>query len=79
MFITITILHGLTRTILLPFVGKKQKPYVRKTSYLRKGRLKVKTSLSFQEMRQLNLVPEKLGIELEYESDRDVIELDSFD
>ena len=30
-------------------------------------------------MRQLNLVPEKLGIELEYESDRDVIELDSFD
>ena len=30
-------------------------------------------------MRQLNLVPQKLGIELEYESDRDVIELDSFD
>ena len=30
-------------------------------------------------MRQLNLVPEKLGIKLEYESDRDVIELDSFD
>ena len=29
-------------------------------------------------MRQLNLVPEKLGIELEYELDRDVIELDSY-
>ena len=37
MFITIIILHGLTRTILLPFVRKKQKPYVRKTSYSMEG------------------------------------------
>ena len=30
-------------------------------------------------MRRLNLVPWKLGIELEYELDRDVIELDNFE
>ena len=30
-------------------------------------------------MRKLNLVLWKLGIELEYELDRDVIELDSFE
>ena len=41
--ITTTILHGLTQTILLSFVGKKHTRYLRKASYLRNGRPKVKT------------------------------------